>query len=189
MRIATVKFTGVSQYQQGRFHETPKLDGELADDYEERTWMMRSHIDKETGKIVVPANSIKNCISEAAKFLNIQIPGKGKATFTKHFEAGILVIDNVITEANAKDVERVAVLGNSLGKRGQPGPRVKKNFPTIQSWGGVFKVYILDDIITEDVFRKVLEGAGKFIGLGVWRPRNSGTNGRFNIDSIEFQKD
>ena len=41
------------------------------------------------GVVFIPPNSLKNCLSEAAKFLSISVPGKGKATYTKNFEAGI----------------------------------------------------------------------------------------------------
>jgi hypothetical protein len=45
-------------------------------------------------------------------------------------------------------------------------------------------VFILDPIITEDVFREMVEIAGMFIGIGRFRPEKGGTNGRFRIKSL-----
>lgn len=120
MKVAKIYFEGVSPYQQGRHHETPKLKDELPDDWEKRTWADRTHVD-DKGEVIIPANSIKNCITEAAKFLNIKIANKGNSTYTKHFEAGILVIDNVPLGIKKADVAKVGVFGSTDG--GNPPQR------------------------------------------------------------------
>lgn len=89
MRQATFQLVSNSPYSQSRPHVTPKLNKETAGDYEARTWANRLHV--RDGQVVIPAMSLRNCISEAAKFLSIQIPGKGKATYTKHFDSGIMI--------------------------------------------------------------------------------------------------
>lgn len=43
MKIATVKLTSKAPYSQSRFHGTEKLDKELPDDYEKRTWIEKGH--------------------------------------------------------------------------------------------------------------------------------------------------
>jgi len=63
---------------------------------------------------------------------------------------------------------------------------VLKNFGVIQQWQGDVVFHILDDIITEDIFRQVLEAAGNVIGIGRWRPRNGGLYGRFEIVKLKF---
>lgn len=92
MHIATVTLTSQSPYSQSKPHSTPKLNKENANDYEARTWHQRLHVDAEG--VVIPAMAFKNCLSEAAKFTSKQIPGKGKATYTKHFDAGVLVTES-----------------------------------------------------------------------------------------------
>ena len=77
MKIATCKLQSISPYSQSRYHETPKLNKELDDDYRKRTWREYLHYDKE-GQVYIPPMAFKNCLSEVAKFLGIQIPGKGK---------------------------------------------------------------------------------------------------------------
>lgn len=182
MKTAIVTIEGISPYSQSRPHETPKLSKEIPRDYEARTWKERLHIDK-NGKVFIPPMAFKNCIAEVAKFLTIQIPGKGKATYTKHFEAGVLVTEPMTLPIKKDDVSGEWLFVPADGKRGG-GKRVWKCFPCIQEWGGVIQFHILDETITEDVFAQHIEEAGKFIGLGRFRPRNNGFYGRFKVKEI-----
>jgi hypothetical protein len=45
---------------------------------------------------------------------------------------------------------------------------------------------VLDETVTEEVFRNVLEQAGAFIGIGRFRPRNNGFYGRFKVEAIAW---
>lgn len=183
---AKCRITGKSPYCQSRYHGTPKLDKEGSDDHEKRTWMERMHVNKD-GIVVIPALSIKNCLSEAAKFLSMQVSGKGKATYTKHFEAGVLVVDDTPVGVKKSDVKPQQMFVPASGKRGD-GKRVMKYFPVMPEWGGAVDVFILDETITKDVFLRHFEEAGKFIGLGSFRPRNNSIFGRFDVELLGWEK-
>jgi hypothetical protein len=182
MRTITARLKSVSPYSQSRHYDTPKLDRELAKDYEARTWRDRLHTDKD-GNVFIPPMAFKNALAEAAKFMGIQIPGKGKSTYTKHFEAGVLVVNPLPLGLSKDDVQGEWLFVPSDGRRGS-GSRVDKCFPVIPEWSGEVEFYVLDDIITEDVFRQHLEAAGQFIGIGRFRPRNNGYYGRFAVEGI-----
>lgn len=200
MKTLTVTLIGKSPYQQGRYHETAKLEKEGHDDYEKRTWREKSHCDAK-GQVYIPPQSVKNCLAETAKYLGMQIKGKGKATYTKHFQAGVLVVEPSLlyepkTNGNGEFVgfgkpitkdamECMGVFGDAGGKRGgasgggSGSRRVMKFFPTAMQWATRVQVLVLDETITEDVLLEHLEQAGKFVGLGVFRPINGGYYGRF----------
>lgn len=184
MKTAQVHITGISPLSQSRGYdrEIEKLQKERPDDYEKRTWMNRLHVD-ENGDVFIPPMALKNCLSEIAKYLSVQIPGKGKATYTKHFEAGVLVTEPLNLDIKKDDVPGEWVFVPADGKRGS-GKRVWKKFPVIHQWGGVVTFYILDETVTEEVFKQHLEQAGQFIGVGRFRPRNNGYYGRFRVDKI-----
>lgn len=183
MLTITTKLESVSPYSQSKHYEVEKKAKELPKDYEARTWRERLHYD-DKGMVFIPQMSFKNCISEAAKYLGIQVPGKGKANYTKHFEAGILVLESMPLGIHKDDVAGEWYFVPSDGKRGG-GSRVMKCFPVIPSWSGEILWHILDPIITPDVFRQHLEEAGKFIGLGRFRPRNNGFYGRFSVKGMK----
>jgi len=127
--------------------------------------------------------AFKNCVSEVAKYLSVQIKGKGKSTYTKHFEAGLLVMDPLVLPIKRDDVEGEWLFVPSDGKRGS-GKRVDRCFPLIREWSGDVTFYVLDDIITPEVFEEHLRQAGNFIGIGRFRPRNNGYYGRFKVKKV-----
>lgn len=203
MKIATVELKSAAAYSAGRYYanDVQKSEKESHDAYEKRTWRNRLHVEngtlvergadetKETffdGPIVIPAMAFKNCVAEAAKYLNIQIPGQGKATFTKHFEAGIMILEGLKLPIKASEIKPVAVHVPADGRRGG-SKRVMKYFPTLPEWSGTLTVHVLDEKITREVFDRVVNEAGKFIGIGTFRPRNNGINGRFTAIVKKWQ--
>lgn len=164
--------------------EYKRGEKETAQDHEERTWKSRIHVD-EKGFVFIPATSFKNALSEASKYLSIQIPGKGKATFTKHFEAGIIVPQSLTLPVKKEDVKCHRLFLPADGKRGS-GKRVWKNMPIIHEWSGEVEFLVLDENIVESVFTRVLEESGKFIGVGTFRPRQNGMFGRFSVESVKW---
>lgn len=185
MKTAIARLESVSPYSQSRHYLVDKLESEIPRDYEFRTWKNRLHTNQD-GFVFIPPTAFKNCLSEAAKYMSIQIPGKGKSTYTKHFEAGVLVVDPVVLDIKAEDVNGEWLFVPADGRRGS-GKRVEKCFPVIPEWQGVVQFFILDEIITEEVFLKTLTGAGRFIGIGRFRPRNNGFYGRFDIKGLDWE--
>lgn len=176
---------GISKYGQSRPVEAEKKPKELHKDFEERTWLDKAHINDD-GFMVIPAMAIKNCLSDAAKYLSVQIPGKGKATYTKHFEAGVLCLEDAVLNVNKEQIQQQRQFVPADGRRGG-STRVWKSFPVIPPhWKAEFQFLVLDHTITEDVFRAHLEQAGNFIGLGWFRPRNNGIYGRFQVESLSW---
>jgi hypothetical protein len=184
MHVAMAVLSSVSAYSQSKVIMTEKPDKETHKDFEARIWRERLHID-DKGQVFIPPMSFKNCIAEVAKFLAIQIPGKGKSTYTKHFEAGVLVVEPLVLPLRKDDVQGEWLHVPSDGRRGGTS-RVWKCFPVIPKWSGKVTFHVLDDTITLDVFRKHLEEAGKFIGIGRFRPRNNGFYGRFSVDDVKW---
>ena len=183
MRTIVTRLQSVAPYSQSKHYETDKLPKESAKDYEARTWRDRMHVTQD-GHVFIPPMAFKNCIAEAAKFLSIQIPGKGKATYTKHFEAGVLVTEPLVLPIKAADVVGQWLFLPSDGVRGS-GKRVNKCMPLIPEWSGDVTWLIFDETITLQVFKDVLGQAGQFIGVGRFRPRNNGFYGRFLVESFD----
>lgn len=195
MKIATAQIEGVSPYSQSKHYdkvEIPALQGENARDYESRTWRERLHV-TEDGTVFIPPMAFKNCLTEAAKFLSIQIPGKGKATYTKHFESGVLVTDPIPLPLKKADVAHEVLFVPSDGIRGS-GKRVEKVFPLIREWAGKLQILVFDETVLnafdsskKTVLHHVLEQSGMFVGIGRFRPRNNGFYGRFKVTKFNVE--
>lgn len=185
MKIARCKLRSVSPYSQSKYHKSEKLSKELHADYEERTWREKTHY-TDDGIVYIPPMAFANCIKEAATYLGLSVPGKGRSKYTKNFQAGVMVTDPLKLDVKKDDVLPEWVFVPSDGRRGGT-TRVEKCFPLIKEWSGVVDFYIFDDIITKDVFEKVLREAGQIIGIGRFRPKNWGYYGRFKVEAIKWE--
>jgi hypothetical protein len=185
--VATLTIQGITAYSQSRQHDEPMLDGESRDAYDARTWRSKLNTALRDGKptVVIPAHGLHQCIAAAAKYSKRQIPGQGKATWTAKFLAGITLLEDPSVGIDPAAVQAITISANADGVRGS-GKRVVKRFPTMPEWSASFEIYVLDPIITEDVFREMVEIAGMFIGIGRFRPEKGGTNGRFRITSLAW---
>lgn len=186
MKVCHATLKSISGYSQSRMHDTPKLDRERHDEYEIRTWRNKAHVDQ-AGVIYIPPMSFKQALDAAAKRLGLQIPGKGKSTYTKHFLSGVLVMDKLSTGVKVADVSGEWINANADGVRGS-GKRVKRCFPTITEWEGTIPLYVLDDTIDNSTFELVLKEAGNFIGIGRFRPQNGGFYGRFSVEKVKWER-
>lgn len=184
MKKAIVTLESVSPYSQSKFHQVPKNDKELDNDYENRTWREKLHYD-ENGMVYIPPMQFCNSLKEAAKYLSLPIPGKARSLFTKNFESGIMVVDSLDIGINKDQVRPEHLFVPSDGKRGGT-KRVMKIFPLIEKWKGDVTYHIFDNIITKEAFETVLRTSGQLIGIGRFRPRNWGWYGRFRIVNIKW---
>lgn len=177
MKIVEVDLVSTAPYSQSRQHAAPKLEKETHDAYDKRTWREKCTTN-EDGIICIPAMAFKQALDVAAKMLGMQIPGKGKSTYTKHFKAGVICESDVAIGVHKDEVASVTINANADGVRGS-GKRVARTFPQVPAWKGTARFAVLDDTITTEVFERHLTEAGRFVGVGRFRPENGGLNGRF----------
>lgn len=184
MRVAEVSFTGISPYSPRKHITAPKLEKESPDAYERRTWREGMHYDKD-GMVFIPPMQLKLSVDNAANFLGAKIPGRGNSMYKKHFVAGVMVFDPIPLGIHKDDVPPNELFVPSDGRKGGSS-RVTKLFPLINDWGGTASFYIFDDTITKSVFEEHIREAGKFIGIGTFRPQNGGYYGRFRVDDVKW---
>jgi len=185
MRTATCEIIGISPYSQSRPVRAEHLENELPQKYEERTWKERLNCDPE-GNVFIPGMAFKNALTSAAQYRSDKVPGKRNATYTKHFTSGVVVTTNASLGIRREDVAGEWLFVPSDGKRGG-GSRVWKQFPIIPDpWKTSIEFHILDDAISDEVFKAHLKHAGTLIGLGRFRPQNNGFYGRFKLGAIKW---
>lgn len=185
MKTCIARLKSAERYSQSAWID-PALreQKETHEAFEKRIWREKSHAN-ENGELFIPPMAFKQALDAAAKYISIQIPGRGKATYTKHFVSGVLCYRPVMLGISKDDSKPNEVLCNSDGVRGS-GKRVLRIFPTIPSWEADVEFTILDDTITEAVFLRVLTEAGQLIGVGQFRPQNGGYYGRWTVKSHQW---
>lgn len=189
----TFHIKGLSPYSPSKPHNEQPEPNEGPEDYRNRTWRLHLHVNG-SDEVIIPPSAIKNCTSEAAKFMNIGIPGKGKATYTKHVEAGVACIKPIGLGIKPQEVESEMLFLPPDGRRGS-GKRVWKRYPFIPEWAGNIELIVLDETTLQTskqsgnpVLQDIVEGAGQYIGLGRFRPRNNGWYGRFAVENFKVHK-
>lgn len=184
MKLVLVTLKSTSPYSQSRMHDTPKLEKESHEAYELRTWREKCTAN-DAGEICIAATALKKSLDTAAQLLGRKVPERRGKTFKDFFKSGVVCQENVPLGVLKSEVAAVDVNCHVDGNSNS-GKRVKRRFPLVPEWSGLATFVIYDDTVTPDEFKKHLEAAGRFVGIGRWRPQNGGLNGRFVATSFEF---
>lgn len=188
MKTCICTLESISPYSQSKYIDPSlKKEKEGNDDFEKRIWPEKMHYNK-NGDVYIPPMGFKQALDEAARYLSLQVPGRGKTTYTKHFKSGVLCTKPVMLGMKKEDIKGEQLLMNSDGVRGS-GKRVPRTFPVIPEWKAEVEFAILDDLITEDVFIRILREAGQLIGVGRFRPQNGGYYGRFSVVDWQWSEE
>ena len=186
MYRATVTIRGTAPLSQSRQHFSDFLDGESHDEYDRRTWREKCNYDHD-GIVFVPAMALKQAMDIAAKRLSIPDPDNKRASLTKFFVSDVICEDNLSIGVRKDDMPSVRISANSDGERGS-GKRVPRTLPQTPEWGGKTSFLIMEEKVKPEIFEKVLQSAGRSIGVGQFRPEKGGLNGRFEVADIKIEK-
>ena len=131
----------------------------------------------EDGRPYLPGTYIRNALIEAGK--SIRIKGRGKSTYSKLLGSSLIVQpDNIIINSSTgwEPFTTTAVNPTTKG-------RVVVTRPMFKDWTLSFEAVVLDDI-PEEVFRNILDEAGRYVGIGDWRPAKKGMYGKFIVTKL-----
>jgi hypothetical protein len=126
------------------------------------------------GKLYTPDTHIKGCLVESGK--NIQVKGKGKATYSKIIGYAVIVQPAALIH-NIQECEPHTTMGININTRG----RIIICRPCLSKWELDFQLEFDEEEISKDVLKMALDRAGRIVGIGDWRPAKKGTFGRFIV--------
>ena len=130
----------------------------------------------ETGEHYIPSSQIHGCLINAGK--QLQVVGKGKATYSKLFGAFILIepATLVINPQEYTVDERPVIVQKA---------RIIRYRPKWEKWNLNFNIIVMDDGISGEVVKQALDNGGRYVGIGDFRPEKRGPFGRFHV--VEFK--
>lgn len=125
------------------------------------------------GLIYQPSTHFEGCLMEAGK--KIKVKGQGKSTYSKLFGSMVSIEETEIVHLNQKyEIFKTTVVNpNTKG-------RMISLRPMIKDWEVEFNI-TFEDEIPADVIKEAFEIAGKYIGVGDWRPAKKGKFGKFQV--------
>ena len=136
----------------------------------------------DNGKTQLPATYIRNSIVEASK--QFKIPNHGKATYSKLVAATVQIEPFYIELQGDKNYEVFRISAVNPMTKG----RMMTERPKYNKWSASFEIILNDAGVPVSVINEILEQAGKYVGIGDWRPEKKGMFGKFMITSFKQQK-
>jgi hypothetical protein len=179
---------GVAPYSQSRRVEIEQQPNKSREEVDRENYLLKAHVDDETGEICIPAFALKHAINTAAARAADKIKGKGNQTYAKNVQSGVLPLTPVCPLGiKIEDVKYVALYQDAMGKKGKTkSAQVMRHFPIVPSgWKAKVSFLVTDEELPADKLHKYVKDAGTMIGIGRWRPEVGGMNGRFVIDDIK----
>jgi len=139
-------------------------------DYEKEA-LKKLYVNAE-GQIYQPAIHIERALIEAGK--KIRVKGQGKATYSKLFGSMIEICrEDIPLDSKYEIFKALVVIPSTKG-------RIMRYRPMFKDWLLKFEIMFEEEIAPE-VVKEALEIAGKYIGIGDWRPAKKGKFGRFQV--------
>jgi len=179
MKTINVKIEGISPLLMNRF-----LDKQIAAGAKKRSGEQKELPAEEKlyildNKPYIPARYFEGCLIDASKQFKIQ--GKQKATYSKYVGATVRIEPEAITIKSGKWEPFTISAVNPMTKG-----RMMVTRPMFNEWVCEFQIICEDDEVSVDTMERILEQAGRFTGIGDWRPQKKGKYGRFRI--VEFKE-
>ncbi|MCK5176114.1 MAG: hypothetical protein KAQ92_00170 [Candidatus Aenigmarchaeota archaeon] len=128
-------------------------------------------------EIYQPSNHIEMCLIEAGK--KVKVKGQGKATYSKLFGSMVSIEEFELIHLNPKyEIHKMLVVIPSTKGR------IMRYRPCFKEWALEFHINFEDEIPAE-VIKECLEIAGRYVGIGDWRPQKKGKFGKFQVVKFE----
>jgi hypothetical protein len=129
------------------------------------------------GKPYQPSTHIWRALTNAGK--DLRVKGKGKATYSKMIASMVCVQPDAIMHKIPKfDIFSCLTVNPNTGNR------CVTHRPRFSKWELDFQLLVDDEIPTE-VLKEALDRAGKYVGIGDWRPDRKGVHGKFIVTRFE----
>lgn len=179
MKKVKVEITGITALLQNKPEEygfdNQWVEKTATTDYEKEA-LKKLYINLK-GIIYQPGCHIEAALIEAGK--KIKVKGQGKATYSKLFGSMVSVCQEDVPHLIPKYeiFKKLVVIPSTKG-------RVMRYRPMFRKWKLQFYIEFEEEI-PKEVIKEGLEIAGKFVGIGDWRPQKKGKFGKFQVTSFK----
>ena len=139
----------------------------------------KRYADKE-GNLFIPGPNIFACLINAGKFHKV---GKSKVTTQKSslIPAGITVEEIVVPMSNGNGGKPQWEVDSRSVVIPSTGGRIMCHRPRVDEWGAKFSLDVDTEMFQPNFVRKLMDDAGKKVGLCDYRPERKGPFGRFVV--------
>jgi len=175
MKKYKVEITGITPL----LHNKPEeygfdvqwVEKKSSNEYEKQA-LQKLYVDSK-GVVYQPSTHIERALIEAGK--KIKMKGSGKANYSKPFGSMVAIEEFEIPHIQTKyEIHKtLVVIPSTKG-------RIMRYRPMFKEWKLIFNL-TFEDEIPADALKEALEIAGKYVGIGDWRPEKKGKFGKFQV--------
>lgn len=189
MKQYNIKITGVTPYMQHRMDDVKleqwlKSRGPIYEKYDisdpELIADFHSYFDFDgvAKSYFMPSDHLRMSMIEAGKMIKGKVGGATKN------------MSNVVAAMFEVSPEQIFLPGwSKYDKRSAVNKNVKARVMVIRprwdEWSVDFTLSVDEDSIQQEMIERIITYAGKYVGIGSYRPQNKGRFGRFELTSIE----
>jgi hypothetical protein len=148
---------------------------------DEKIALYHSYVNDE-GDFYLPSEHIRVALINAGAFIKSKVGNARKSM--KNIVAAMFTIN-----PEQIDLPRF----DTIDKRSAVNKNVKARIVVKRpkwntGWKVTFKIFVDDDTITKETVADLLDYAGRYVGIGSYRPQNNGPFGRFEVEDINLSK-
>ena len=159
--------------------EVSKIKKDELPKWEEDNWEKKVYKDKD-GNVILPELVLRAVIIEAGKKHTSRCPKDIGRTWTNYLKSSVLITEPGVMDNIKMDAFGCMVNGNPSSGKGSS--KVYKIRPRIEAgWTAKFIFTDLVERMSKEDIQGILETAGKFVGVGDWRPMH----GRFYVEYVK----
>jgi hypothetical protein len=190
MKKYDVKIVGVTPYMQHRMDDSKleeweknrKFIIERDDVAKEDLERALFHSFSDEKGFFMPADHIRGSLIGGGKMVKSKV-GNARKNMSNVVAGMFFVFPDKIRCLN-KD-EMIIDKRSAVNHNCKPPARVISIRPKWERWSASFQIHVDNDTLTNETVHQILENAGKFIGIGSFRPEHFGWFGRFEIEKFE----
>lgn len=127
----------------------------------------------------MPSDHLRMSMIEAGKMVKGKVGGATKSMSNVVAAMFMVTPEQIFLPGWTRYDKRSAVNRNIKG-------RVIVIRPRWDKWSVEFTLSVDEDSIQQEMVERIITYAGKYIGIGSYRPQNKGHFGRFSLTSIEL---
>ena len=186
MREYKVKIKGVTPYMQHRmddqkledWEKNRKLIIERDDIAEEDAKRAEFHSYNDKEGFYIPTEHIRGALINAGAMVKSKVGNSRKSM--KNIVAGMFFIaEEKIRLPSEYEIDKRSAVNRNIKAR------IICIRPKWNKWEALFTLQVDNDTITKETIKEIISNAGKYIGIGSFRPTNNGMFGRFELSSIK----
>jgi len=135
------------------------------------------------GKIYIPSTWFRGTLVEAGKQKKLGGRGTSKSTYSKMVGMCVSIEPfELLLKEQSWDVFTILVVNPATGKRNI------RHRPQFKKWKCDLQVQFEEELIEPPVMKELFDIAGKYVGVGDWRPAKKGMFGKFQVTSWKETK-